>query len=282
MIKQRFPLIATLCALFLLNCEALYDIAEDVGTTNTPPNQTEITSALKSALAVGIDSAAVQLSRANGYLLNEAVKILIPSDAQKAFAYAESLENSLSPQAVTAIEFSLGLFDFQSFAKTRDSLLIAINRAAEAAAPLSVDIFKNRIFEMTVSDGMKILKGDSTAATSYLRKGTFDTLTGVYSPLVNEKLSMVGATRVWTAFAERYNTLHNWYAAVLLLDFTGSLPEPPFEHLTTDLGNYTTVNALDGLFHVVGEEETRIRRNPVARVTEILREVFGWLDEQRG
>jgi hypothetical protein len=129
---------------------------------------------------------------------------------------------------------------------------------------------------------MEILKGDSTEATQFLREGTFDTLTGVYAPLVNEKLSEVGATRVWTAFAERYNALHSWYEAILLLPFAGSLPSPPFENLTTDLGKYTTSNALDGLFHVVGEEETRIRRNPVARVTEILREVFGWLDGQRG
>jgi hypothetical protein len=125
---------------------------------------------------------------------------------------------------------------------------------------------------------MEILGGDSVAATTYLEDKTYTPLSEAYAPFVDSTLELVGAVRLWRFLSTNYNTV-----AALRDSVPSSLqsyiPAPPFDSLETDLGLYATTKALDGLFYVVGEEETRIRRDPVARVTEILETVFGWAEE---
>jgi hypothetical protein len=139
-----------------------------------------------------------------------------------------------------------------------------------------VPIFKNAITGITITDGFTILKGDSTAATVYLKGKTFDPLTSIYQPFVDSALQKVGAQRLWQQFSNNYNSFASFYRS--LPSAVTSLISPlPFDNLQTNLALYTTQKGLDGLFYMVGQEEKRIRIDPLARVSEILRKVFGSL-----
>jgi hypothetical protein len=138
-----------------------------------------------------------------------------------------------------------------------DELEVAMNRAAESAAGEAGEVFWQGIREMTFSDAMGILNGGDTAATEYFERTTRDTLRARFEPIVASKMNEVGLVR-------RYEELRARYAA---LPFT---QEP-----SLDLRGYVTERALDGLFEVLGEEEREIRTDPAARVTPLLKEVFG-------
>ncbi|MCS7086774.1 MAG: DUF4197 domain-containing protein, partial [Bacteroidia bacterium] len=135
-------------------------------------------------------------------------------------------------------------------------LELRLNRAAEDAAVKAKPIFWNAIKNITIADGMAILKGDSVAATRYLQQNTQSQLIEAYRPPIDSVLEQNGAKSTWADVVTGYNAL------------TG-------KNVETDLTTYTTGKALDGLFYVVGQEEARIRRDPIARVTEILKKVFG-------
>jgi len=135
--------------------------------------------------------------------------------------------------------------------------VLSMNRAAEQAAPAAKQIFFDAIGDMTIDDARKILNGPQTAATDYFKTKTTTNLTTAFKPIVDRSMSQVGVTR-------QYDELLNRAKAI------------PFANVEQyDLDNYVVVKALDGLFHVVGEEEVKIRTNPQARVTDLLREVFG-------
>jgi hypothetical protein len=131
-----------------------------------------------------------------------------------------------------------------------------MNRAAERSAPLAKDIFWNAIKQMSFDDARKILGGGDTAATEYFRGKTSGKLTTAFRPVVERAMNEVGATR-------RYKEL------------VGRAPSLPFGRTQAlDIDAYVVTKALDGLFHVLGEEERKIRKNPAARVTNLLKEVF--------
>lgn len=154
----------------------------------------------------------------------------------------KDLVNSVNPQLVNDFELSL-------------------NRAAESAAKKSKPIFFKAITSMTFQDAKNILNGgDSLAATSYLKNTTSDTLKYLYKPDIKNALDSVSATKYWSDITTTYNGL------------TG-------ESVNTDLPEYTTLKALDGLFYLVGQEEIKIRKDPVARISDILKKVFGSLDK---
>ncbi|MBD3421338.1 MAG: DUF4197 family protein [Chitinivibrionales bacterium] len=270
----------TAAALLLMLCVCDFsDIFDNSTGPNAALSEAEVVAGLKAALEVGIDTAKSNVARVGGYYLNDAIKILLPEDVGNALQFAENLENkvsSLSP----IIKAGMTLFDFTVFNDMRDTLVFAVNRAAEEAAPRSVSIFKNAITGITIRDGLGILQGDSTAATAYLKDTTYAPLTDVYSPFVDSALDLVGANQLWQYMATNYNSLVSYYHAIpsIALSAMNMSMEP--ETLTTELGTYTTGKALDGLFYMVGLEETRIRRDPVARVRDILEDVFGWLDRQ--
>lgn len=264
---------AALCPAIMalvISCELdlLSDTSGEDGITAA-----RVAQGLKEALAVGIDSAATRLGdSARGYLVDEAVRIALPEDVAGALDYVERLEQI--PLAGQVLEFA-------ALTGLRDSLRTSINRAAEKAAPMSVGIFKNAITAMTIEDARGILNGDSTEATDYLRERTLQPLTDLYSPFVDSTLELVGAHQLWKFISTNYNDLVTQYTTLnaLALD---RLPEPAYDSLTTNLASYTTEYALKGLFLMVGREETRIRFDPLARVTEILEEVFGLLDRREG
>jgi hypothetical protein len=190
---------------------------------------------LKEALEVGTRNAVDRTSSADGYFGNPLIRIALP--------------DSLQTMAKGLRAVGLG--------GQVDELEVAMNRAAERAAGEAGDVFWQGIRKMTFSDAMGILNGGDTAATEYFDRTTRDALRARFEPIVASKMNEVGLVRT-------YDDLTTRYAA---LPFT--------QKPSLDLGGYVTGKALDGLFTVLGEEERKIRTDPAARVTPLLKEVFG-------
>ncbi|MDZ4803042.1 MAG: DUF4197 domain-containing protein [Bryobacteraceae bacterium] len=193
---------------------------------------------LKEALTVGTDKAVTRLSATDGYFANLAVKILLPP-------------------RLRAVESGLRMVGMGSMA---DELIRGMNRAAERAAPAAKPIFIEALKRMTFADVRNILNGKSdTAATEFFRVNTSEGLTSAFRPPVSASLAEVGVTKIYK-------------------DFFGRLERYPFLRTERfDLDTYVVSKALDGLFYMVGEEEKKIRRDPAAQVSGLLREVFGSL-----
>ena len=137
-----------------------------------------------------------------------------------------------------------------------DEFILSMNRAAEKAAPKAASHFADAIRGMSIEDARKILAGNDRAATDYFRSETSAQLYDVFKPAISERMGQVGVTRSYQAMIGRLPAL--------------SLVKPE----SVDLDRYVTTKALDGLFHMVGEEEVKIRANPVARTTDLLKKVF--------
>ncbi|HEY7519565.1 MAG TPA: DUF4197 domain-containing protein [Methylomirabilota bacterium] len=195
----------------------------------------KIGQALKEALQVGTANAVAITGKTDGYFKNQAIKILLPERLR-------TLERGLRTVGYGA---------------EVDELVVGMNRAAERAAPQAKQIFWDAIGAMTIDDARTILNGSETAATDYFRAKTSEPLTASFRPIVETSMKEVGVTRQYTDLYRRAQAI-------------------PFLNVEAyDLDRYVVTRALDGLFHVVGEEEKKIRTNPGARVTDLLREVFG-------
>jgi hypothetical protein len=191
---------------------------------------------LKEALALGTGNAVQMLSKSNGYFGDAAVKILMPEKMQKV---ADVLKKA-------------------GYQKEVDEFVLSMNRAAEQAAPKAQPIFEDAVRKMTFDDAQKIIKGNKTAATDYFKTKTSSKLTEAFKPSVAESLDQVGATRSYKTMTDRYSSM------------------VPFGKTDSfDLDSYVTGKALDGLFFKVGQEEAKIRTNPAARTTDLLKKVFG-------
>ncbi|MDH5562329.1 MAG: DUF4197 domain-containing protein [Nitrospirota bacterium] len=197
-------------------------------------SQDKIISGLKEALEVGTENTVQLTGNTDGYLKNEAIKILLPEKLQSMDKALRMV--GLGPQI--------------------DEFVVSMNRAAEQAAPLAKPIFKEALTEMSFEDGKKILSGGDTAATDYFKEKTKGKLTEAFKPKVAEAMDQVGV-------AAQYKSLVGQYT---------SLPFVKAEQF--DLDNYVTGKSLDGLFHTLAQEEQKIRTNPAARVTDLLKEVF--------
>lgn len=196
---------------------------------------TDVVAGLKEALQVGSGNAVNLTGKVNGYFGNEAIKILMPSELR-------TVEKGLR-----AIGQGQKVDDF----------VLAMNRAAEKAAPAARDIFWGAIKGMSFDDARKILGGGDTAATDYLKTTTGDSLTSAFRPVVAESMKDVGVVR-------QYKQLQGSYQSI---PFASSLP-------SVDIEQYVVSKAMDGLFLVLGDEERKIRTDPGARVTDLLKKVF--------
>jgi hypothetical protein len=195
----------------------------------------KIGSGLKEALKVGTENTVNLTGKLDGYFLNQAIKILMP----------EKLRNL--EKGLTAIGYGPQV----------DEFVLSMNRAAEQAAPFAKQIFWDAVGEMTFQDARKILSGHETAATDYFKSRTTDKLTVAFRPVVDQAMNEVGVTRQYKELVGRFQTI------------------PFVKSESFDIDHYVVTKALDGLFHVLGEEERKIRTNPAARVTDLLKEVFG-------
>jgi hypothetical protein len=195
----------------------------------------KINAGLREALRVSTDNAVRSTGRPDGFLKNEAIKILIP----------DKLKNV--SKGMRMIGMGQQVDDFE----------VAMNRAAEQAAPEAKQIFINALMNMSIQDARQILTGGNTAATEYFKRQSTDQLTTAFAPIVHQAMENVGVIR-------KYNSLAKSPAAGVVLG-----------RQNFDLDQYVVGKTLDGLFYVLGQEETKIRQNPAARTTAILQQVFG-------
>ncbi|MBG14909.1 MAG: hypothetical protein CL853_00995 [Crocinitomicaceae bacterium] len=210
------------------------------GSTSNPLSNEEVITGLKEALTVGIENGSSKASKLDGFLKNEKIRLPFPEDAQK----------------VKEKALQLGLD------KKVKEFETTLNRAAEEAAKEAAPIFISAIKEMSIGDGFEILKGADNAATNYLKYKTSSKLKVAFSPKVENAINKVNLTKYWEPLTSAYNS-----ASFL----TGS------QEINTDLNEYITNKAIEGLFQLVQEEELKIRKDPIARVTDILKKVFGSL-----
>ena len=198
-------------------------------------SEADIFQGLKEALHIGTDKAIKGVSKINGYYKNSKIRIPLPKAVQK----VEKLLRGAGYGAKV------------------DSFELSMNRAAEKAAPKAKTLFWDAIKGMTFSDAKKILKGRDNEATLYFKEKTSDKLQAIFKPIVHDAMHQVGVTRTYQ-------------------DLDAKVRSIPFaERLNFDLDQYVTEGALDGLFLMLAEEEAKIRRDPAARVTDLLKRVFG-------
>lgn len=276
-----------------------FTIAACEALDNAGLSEADIVEGLKTALVVGTDSSVTTTSATDGYLKDQAIKILLPPEAKVITDNLQYVEQ-LSVLKAVGVDLS-GMVD-----KT----ITSMNRAAESAAKQAAPIFKSSITNLNITDGLSILNGknpaskkksgaefDSTAATQYLISTTRDTLTGLYAKPVDAELDkdLLGlgfsTNTAWTNLTSGYNLVADAAqkaisADALLPDFLKVYSPSQISMLQkfapiqqTSLGTYVTGKALDGLFLKVGNEEREIRRDPLQwakdAVGTILEKVFG-------
>ena len=205
------------------------------GQTDTAPDKDTVAAGLKEALTIGSQNAVTAGSQADGYFKNPVIKIPLPEKIQK-------VEKPLR---------KVGL------SKQVDEFILTMNRAAEKAAPQAKDIFVGAVKEMTIPDAINILRGGDTAATDYMRSKTYDKLYGAFKPTVTHAVMSVGVTKAYANLVDKAKK-------------TKLIKEE-----SLDLDHHVTSKSLDGLFYLLGQEEKKIRKDPVAQVTDLLKKVFG-------
>jgi len=225
----------------------------------------QVVQALKQALSIGVDSAVTRLSSLNGFFKDEIIKILLPPEAANLLV---KLNKSRAGRRVYN----------KTMKPIVNDLVLSMNRAAEDASQKASPIFMDAIKTMTIPDALNILNGPDTAATGYLHDRTYDSLVVIFKPAIQGSLDkkLVGnqsTSDIWAKFINTYKEVSNSPVSRFL-----NLDAPT----ETDLSKYVTMKALDGVFYKVGEEEKKIRENPKAQVTNLLKNVFGGLKKKSG
>ncbi|MBN1186023.1 MAG: DUF4197 domain-containing protein [Bacteroidales bacterium] len=275
--KRIIYLLLILATIIVVSCEELSDGLGELTTE-------EVVQGLKTALAVGTDSSTTALAAVNGYYGNKLLKIPLPPEAE---SVRTSINTLTSRYPVLASTFNLD----QHF----ENIVKSVNMAAESAAKEAAPIFKESITSLSITDAWDILNGinpaskksgnadfDSTAATNYFKATTSEALTGLYSPKIDNALGKdlglgFSANDAWDSFKSAYNTA---YSSATSIPLVGSAVEDELDPVSTEsIGEFCTGIALNGLFHKVGEEEIKIRRDPLewalTAVGDILERVFG-------
>jgi hypothetical protein len=203
--------------------------------TSDSISESEIVEGLKQALEIGTAKAVDLVSKTGGYYNNPEIKIPLPGSVQK----AEKLLRGVG------------------FGSKVDAFELSMNNAAERAAPEAKSIFWDAIKKMKIDDAKKILNGREDEATLYFQDKTSARLQEIFEPIVKESMGEVGVTRTYQ-------------------DLNAKVEKIPFaDSLNVDLDQYVTDGALNGLFQMLAEEEKKIRSDPAARVTDLLKKVFG-------
>ncbi len=223
------------------NAESKVDstVSGKSGGGSTSLSKEDIANGLKEALKVGSNNAGSSASKTDGFYKDSLIKIPFPPDAEKV--------------RKTALDLGMN--------KQVDDFVLSLNRAAEQAAVKAAPIFVNAITSMTIDDGINILHGADDAATQYMKSKTSQQLHDAFLPIVKDATASVNVTKYWTPLADAYNSV------------------PFVTKVNPDLNEYCTQQALKGLFILLAQEELKIRKNPVARVSDILKKVFSTLDK---
>lgn len=223
---------------FYTNAQTLKGLKDKAKAVTSPKSgltNDEVIKGLKEALTVGTNNSASLASKLDGYYKNPKIFIPWPSEAR-------DMKTKL-----TQMGFSKKIEEFE----------MSMNRAAEEAALKATPIFVNAVTNMSVQDGFAILKGADTAATNYLRKSTYASLKEQFTPVVKEAIEKVKVTSYWTPLATAYNKI------------------PMVKKQNPNLDEYVTDKAINGLMTLIADEEAKIRKDPAARVSDLLKKVFG-------
>lgn len=236
----------------LTGCAELLNVLKSSGPV--PLTESEVISGLKEALITGAKNSAQQLAAENGYYGDEVIKIFLPDEAKVIMDNISRIPGG---------------------DKLVEDVILRINRAAEDAAKEVAPIFINSVRQMTIKDAFNILKGADNEATRYLRSTTYNELYALYKPKIQvstEKkiIGNISTKDSWNALTGKWNSIANSVAGKL----TNLKP------VETDLDDYLTSRALDGMFMKVEIEELKIRKDVSARVSPILQRVFGSLDNK--
>lgn len=221
------------------------NIANPLALGGAAMSQDQVVAGLKEALSKGVQSAVSQLRRTDGFLTNLNVRIPMPEKLQGAEKTLRALGQS----------------------KLADDFVGSMNHAAEKAVPEAAAVFGDAIKQMSVADAKAILAGTNNAATEYFRKATQTNLFTRFLPIVQKATEQVGVTAKYKQLVGKASS-----AQALGGLFGGKSAAAP-EAL--DLDAYVTHGAMNGLFKLVAEEEKRIRENPLARTSDLLKKVFG-------
>jgi hypothetical protein len=195
----------------------------------------DVVKGLKEALSIGSNNAGGIVSQLDGFYKNANIKIPLPADVQMV--------------SQTLRDYGLG--------KQMDKAELTMNRAAEDAAKQAAPIFVAAISKMSITDGLNILRGDNNAATQFLKNTTSMELTSKLQPFIQQALQKYAVTQYWKPVVTAYNKI------------------PLVNKKDPNLDNYVTQKALEGIFYMVSQEELKIRKDPAARVSDILKKVFG-------
>jgi len=198
-------------------------------------SDSKIVAGLKEALQVGTGNAINLTGRLDGFFKNAAIKILLPKQFD---TVGKGLRMAGQGQMV-------------------DEFVMSMNRAAEKAAPEARKIFVDAVKQMSFDDARKILFGNDTAATDYFKAKTSTKIATAFRPIIEKSMNEVGATRQYKELIGRFQSI------------------PFAKTQSLDIDQYVVGKSLDGLFYMVGEEEKKIRKDPLARVSSILKDVFG-------
>jgi len=252
--KTKRLFLPILLAFILTGCAEVMQLSQQYLDSDAPLTENEIIAGLKEALVTGTNSSANILGAVDGYYKDDLVKILLPPEADIIVENASKIPGGQ---------------------KLLDDVLLHINRAAEDAVSEAKPIFANSITSMTITDGIGILKGEDNAATEYLHRTTYDNLFELYRPKIKASVekelvagSGISTKASWDTLIGKWNQV-----AGSFLGQTAGLKE-----VDTELEDYLTNKALEGLFLKIADEEKQIRKNPAARVSSLLKKVFGSLD----
>lgn len=233
---KRSPLLLILLLVSCTSAQINQAISDFGKTGDSRPTSSEVAEGLKEALLKGVSTGADKLSQADGYFKNPEIKIPFPPDVKK-------VEDRLR-------QIGLG--------KEVDRFVETLNHGAEEAAKEAKPIFIGAIQQMTIDDAWGILKGQQDAATQYLKRTTSDQLKGKFKPVIQNSLNKVNATKYYGDLVNTYNKI------------------PLVEKVNPNLDDYATDLAIQGLFTMIAKEEQNIRRDPLARTTDILKRVFAY------
>ena len=198
---------------------------------------------IKEALAQGVDRAVRQLGKEDGFFRDQAVKIFVPEKIRRLADLARQL----------------------GAGKKVDAFELSMNRAAEKAVPVAAGILADAVRQMTVQDAIGLVRGGETSATDFFRRSSEEKLYAAFRPIVEKQTASVGVTRKYKDFSKKAGG--GSMAALLGGGGQGSAS-------SADLDDYVTRETINGLFHVIAEQEKQIRQNPASRTTELLRRVF--------
>jgi len=238
--------------LILTGCAEVMNLVQSGSTL--PLTEEEVVSGLKEALITGAGNSAQKLSAENGYYGDEAIKILLPDEAKVIIDNISKLPGG---------------------DKMVQDVILRINRAAEDAAKEAAPVFVSSIKQMTIKEAFSILNGADNAATGYLRATTYNELYALYKPKIQSStekkiVGNISTKESWVALTGKWNILANSVAGRLA----------NLKPVNTDLDDYLTNKALNGMFIKVEIEELKIRKEVSARVSPILKRVFGSLDSK--